>query len=285
MSRSKVTEIVYSPESPVRYPAKLILETFNELYASRSLAWRMLVRNIQGQYRRAFLGVLWAFVPSVVMAATFTLAERANVIRVGPTDIPYPAYVVFSLILWQTFLESLNSPIRVVRAGHSLLTRVKFPSQALILSGLGEVLFNFGIKLVLLVVMFAAFRIPIPSTIVFAPLALILLVLFGTALGLWLAPFSGLYEDVARVTELAGGIWMLLTPVIYPVPAEGMFAQVVKLNPVTHLLVTTRELSTTGLVSDPLGFWIVSVATLVLLFSGCLVFRLAMPFVVERMGN
>jgi lipopolysaccharide transport system permease protein len=285
MSRSKVQEIVYSPESPVRHPAKLVLETFGEFFASRGLAWRMLVRNIQGQYRRAFLGLLWAFVPSIVMAATFTLAQRANVIRVGETDIPYPAYVVFSLVLWQTFLEALNSPIRVLRSGHSLLTRVKFPSQALILSGLGEVFFNFGIKLAFLMVMFAVFRVPIPWTIVLAPPALILLVLFGTALGLWLAPFSGLYEDVARVIELAGGIWMLLTPVIYPVPADGLFAWVVKLNPVTHLLVTTRELSTTGLVSDPMGFGIVSAATLVLLFSGCLVFRLAMPFVVERMGN
>jgi lipopolysaccharide transport system permease protein len=285
MDKKEVEEVVYTSESLVRYPGQLVRGTFGELLRSRGLAWRMFVRNIQGQYRRAFLGVLWAFVPSLVMATTFTLAQRANVIRVGETDIPYPAYVVFSLMLWQTFLEALNGPIRVVRAGQSLLTRVKFPSQTLVLASLGEVLFNFAIKLIFLIFLFVVFQIHVPLTIVLAPMALVSLVLFGTAVGLWLAPFSSLYDDIARVIELAGGIWMLLTPVIYPIPAEGLFAWVVKLNPVTHLLVTTRELSTTGVVSDPAGFWIVSASTLVLLFLGFLVFRLSMPFVVERMGN
>jgi lipopolysaccharide transport system permease protein len=78
---------------------------------------------------------------------------------------------------------------------------------------------------------------------------------------------------------------MLLTPVIYPLPKEGLFGMLVRLNPVTHLLVTTRELATTGAVSDPQGFWIVTALTVLCLFSGWLVFRLAMPFVVERMGN
>ena len=285
MTTNKLQETIYTADSPVRHPAQLVHDTFTELLSSRGLAWRMLIRNLQGQYRRAFLGVLWAFVPSIVMATTFTFAQSAQVIQVGQTDIPYPAYVVFSLVLWQTFIEALNGPIRVVRSGQSLLTRVKFPTQALILSGLGEVLFNFFIKLAFIVVLFAVFRIPIPWTVVFAPAALLSLVLFGTALGLWLAPFSGLYDDVARFIELAGGIWMLLTPVIYPVPMQGLFATVVRLNPVTHLLVTTRELATTGTLTDPVGFWIVSAATLILLFFGCLVFRLAMPFVVERMGN
>ena len=285
MSKENFREIVYTPESLVRHPRQLVLATFGDLYASRGLAWRMFVRNVQGQYRRAFLGVFWAFVPSLVMAATFTLAQRANVIRVGATDIPYPAYVVFSLILWQTFIEALNGPIRVVRSGQSLLTRVKFPSQTLVLANLGEVLFNFGIKFIFLIVLFLVFQISVPVTVLLAPVALVALILFGTALGLWLAPFSSLYEDVARIVELSGGIWMLLTPVIYPLPDAGTFGLLVKLNPVTHLLVTTRELATTGTVSDPVGFWIVSGFTFFALISGWLVFKLSMPFVVERMGN
>ena len=278
-------EVVYTPASLVRNPVKLVTTTFGELLHGRGLAWRMFVRNVRGQYRRAFLGVLWAFLPSLVMAATFTLAQNANVIRVGPTEIPYPAYVVFSLMLWQTFIEALNGPIRVLQEGRSLLTRVKFPAQTLVLANLGEVFFNFAIKLILLVILFVLFQIPVPATIVFAPMALVLLVMLGTALGLWLAPFSGLYDDVTRVVELAGGIWMLLTPVIYPVPKEGIFGWVVNLNPVTHLLVTTRELATTGVVSSPLGFWIVGGLTVLALFFGWLVFRLAIPFVIERMGN
>jgi len=40
--------------------------------------------------------------------------------------------------------------------------------------------------------------------------------------------------------------WFYLTPVIYSLPTAGILALVAKINPVTPLLVTTRELITTG---------------------------------------
>jgi len=33
------------------------------------------------------------------------------VISIGATDLPYPANVMFSMALWQTFVEALNSPM------------------------------------------------------------------------------------------------------------------------------------------------------------------------------
>lgn len=37
-------------------------------------------------------------------------------IRVGETDIPYPAYVMFSTSLWQAFVEAMNGPVVGVAA-------------------------------------------------------------------------------------------------------------------------------------------------------------------------
>ena len=51
------------------------------------------------------------------------------------------------------------------------------------------------------------------------------------------------------------------------------------------VLVTARELATTGAVSDPWGFTAVCVATLVGLLVTWVVFRLAMPFAIERAGS
>jgi lipopolysaccharide transport system permease protein len=54
---------------------------------------------------------------------------------------------------------------------------------------------------------------------------------------------------------------------------------------VTPLLVTTRELATVGSVSHPVGFWLASGLALVLVLLGWLLYRLAMPFIVERMSS
>ncbi|MCD8488354.1 MAG: ABC transporter permease [Desertifilum sp.] len=278
-------EVIYTPRSRMRSPLFLFRQMWRDLLASRELAWRLMVRDISAQYRQSFFGVAWAFLPPIVMAVGFTLAGEANVINVGETDIPYPAYVMFSTALWQTFVEALNGPVLAVTEAKPMLSRVNFPREAIILAKLGEVLFNFSIKLILIVGLFIWFQVPVSWTIIIAPVALIHLILLGTLFGVLLAPLGALYKDVSKGITILTGFWLFITPVIYPVPTAGLFGTLVRLNPVTPLLVTTRELATAETLSDPVSFWVVSALTLIGLFLTWLAFRLAMPFVIERMSS
>jgi lipopolysaccharide transport system permease protein len=255
-----------------------------DLLISRELAWRLMVRDISAQYRQSFLGIFWAFVPPIVAAAGLTLASQAKVLNLGETDLPYPAYVMFSMALWQTFVESLNGPVQAVITAKPMLAKINFPREALILSQLGQVFFNFGIKLILIIGLFLWFRIPVTWAVILAPVALIHLVALGAAIGLFLAPIGALYEDVSRGLTLAVGAWLFFTPVVYPPPQTGLFAALVRLNPVTPLLVTTRELATTGVISDPQRFWLASLLAIGGLLVSWLVYRIAMPFVIERIS-
>lgn len=281
----RLLEEFYTPESQLRRPRELFRQMWLDLLASRELAWRLMVRDISAQYRQSFLGIIWAFIPPIVMAAGFTLANQAKVINVGQTDIPYPAYVMFSTALWQTFVEAINGPVQAVTTAKPMLARVKFPREALILSKLGEVFFNFGIKLILIVTLFIWFGIPVTWTVILAPVALIHLIMLGTFIGVMLSPFGVLYQDISKGLTLFTGFWLFLTPVVYPVPSGGVFEFLVKFNPVTPLLVTVRELSTTGVLTQTMGFWVVSLITIIGLFLTWIGFRLAMPFVVERVSS
>ncbi len=109
--------------------------------------------------------------------------------------------------------------------------------------------------------------------------------LLGTFIGLLLAPMGALYQDFSMGLTLISGLWLFLTPVVYPVPNSGVFGSIVKLNPVTPLLVTTRELATTGVISNPQGFWIASLIAILGLLLAWIIYRLAMPFVVERISS
>jgi lipopolysaccharide transport system permease protein len=258
---------------------------WQDLLASRELAWQLLVRNISAQYRQSFLGIFWAFVPPIVTAIGFTFASNAKIVNIEATDLPYPAYVMFSMTLWQTFVEALNGPTQAVAASKQMLAKINFPREALILAQLGEVFFNFAIKLILLVALFVWYRIPISWTVILAPVALIHLIMLGTFFGLLLAPLGALYNDISKGLTLIIGLWLFLTPIVYPVPSGGGLATLVRLNPVTPLLVTTRELATTGVVSNPYAFWVTSLVAIVGLLLAWLVYRLAMPFVIERMSS
>ncbi|NEO35069.1 MAG: ABC transporter permease [Moorea sp. SIOASIH] len=284
-SDQRLPRVVYTPESQMRHPLQLFQEMRRDLLASRELAWRLLVRDISAQYRQSLLGIIWAFIPPIVTAIGFTLAKSNGVINVGSTGLPYPAYVMFSMTLWQTFVETLNGPVQAVTEAKAMLAKINFPREAIILSKLGQVFFNFSIKLILIVGLFIWFKMPVSWSVIIAPVAFIHLVLFGTFIGLLLAPMGALYKDFSMGLTLATGFWLFLTPVVYPVPSEGVFGAIVKLNPVTPLLVTTRELATTGVISEPLGFWVTSGIAVVGLLLAWIVYRLSIPFVVERISS
>ncbi|WP_107667441.1 ABC transporter permease [Cyanothece sp. BG0011] len=274
--------VVYEPNSRVRHPIKLLQEMWYDLLASRELAWQLFQRDIQSQYRQSILGVLWIFIPPLVSAVGLTFLREARVLNLGDTPIPYPVYVALSMTLWQTFIQVFNNTMGAARSAKGMLMKLNVPPEAFILSKVSQTLFNFLIQLIPIFFLFVWFKVGVTWTILIAPVAFIHLILFGTGLGLILSPFSCLYGDVNKAISFVTRLWLFVTPVIYPQPREGFWAILVKINPVTPLLVTTRDLATTGEISNVAGFWIASAVAIILTLFGWIFYRLSLPFLVER---
>ena len=276
--------VIYTPESKLRSPIVMAKEMWTDLLASRELAWRLMVRDISAQYRQSILGVLWAFLPPIVTALIFVVLNSRNIINIGETIIPYPAYVMFGTVLWQVFVDSLNAPLKVVTASKAMLTKINFPKEALILSSLGQALFNLSIKLTILIVVFIIYRIPLTWGVPFSFLAILVLVLLGTTIGLFLTPIGMLYTDVTQGIAVITGLWFFLTPVVYPPPTSFPYSLLATLNPVSPILINARDLATQGVFRNPEAFFVVTALTIVLLLVTWVMYRLAMPILVERMS-
>jgi lipopolysaccharide transport system permease protein len=276
--------VVYTPESKLRSPITMAKEMWRDLLASRELAWRLMVRDISAQYRQSVLGILWAFFPPIATAMIFVVLNNRKVINMGETNIPYPAFVMFGTVLWQVFVESLNAPLKVVTASKAMLAKINFPKEALILSALGQTLFNLGIKLLILIVVFIIFKIPITWGIPLSLMAILVLVLLGITFGLFLTPIGVLFTDVAQSIAIFTGLWFFVTPVVYPPPVSFPFSLLATLNPVSPILIGARDLATEGALHNPLSFFVVTVLMFLVLLTTWVVYRLAMPILVERMS-
>lgn len=279
-------EVVYTPESALRHPGQLLRSMWHDLLASRELAWRLFVRNLSAQYRQSVLGYVWAFLPPLVTALTFIFLNSQKIMNFsGEENIPYPVYAMVGTLLWQGFVDALNSPLKVITQSQSMLAKVNFPREALILAGLAEVLFNFAIRLVLLIIIYVWFGLTVPATIWLAPFGVLSLLGLGLMMGLLLSPVGVLYQDIQRSIAIFVSMWLFLTPVAYEPPTRWPASLITSLNPVSPLLVTTRQMLITGNLTQLTGFWIVSGITFVLLLLGWLLYRLAMPRLIERMGG
>ena len=277
---------IYSPDSLLRHPITLTREMFSSLWAGRELAWRLMIRNISVMYRQTMLGYIWAFLPPIVAAATFIILHKSGLFQVADTGIPYPAWVLFGTFLWQTFADALNNPMRQVSQAKQMLTKINFPREALILAGIGETVFNFFIRLVILIPVFFYFGLSIhlPGFLLF-PLPLISLILIGTMVGVLLTPAAVLYQDIEKGIPLLLPFLMLFSGAVVPIAPQGIGRTIATFNPILPLLETTRALMT----GQPAEMWVstivITAVSTLLLFIGWILYRVAMPHLIARLGG
>ncbi|RJP75603.1 MAG: ABC transporter permease [Desulfobacteraceae bacterium] len=277
--------VEYTPDSSLRNPLAMFKSMWKDLLSSKELALRLMSRDIKAQYRQSIFGILWAFIPPVATAFVFIVLNQRQIFNIRTTDIPYPVFVMFGTVLWAIFVESLNAPIQTVAASHVLLTKITFPKEALILSGIGKVVFNAGIKLLIIFGLFVYYRIPISWGLLFALLSIVLLILLGTTIGLALTPLSVLYQDIIQMLTVVTGLWFFITPVVYPPPVNFPFTLLSVINPVSPILIGIRDMATEGTLNNPIPFFSVSALMLIGLLITWVVFRLSIPILVERISS
>ena len=102
-SSSPLAVTVYSPESPLRNPMKLICDIFSDIWRTRELIGILFIRDLKAAYRQTYLGYIWILLPAIATTAVWYYMTNQGLINVGKTPIPYPAFVMIGQIIWGTF--------------------------------------------------------------------------------------------------------------------------------------------------------------------------------------
>lgn len=283
LPNNKIT--IYSPESGIRNPLKLWLDMISDLKEAHFLGTRLAKRNIKAMYRQSMLGYFWSVIPPLITSFVWIFLNSQSVINIAVTEVPYPLFVLTGTMLWQIFAESMTAPLKGVVSGKSMLSKINFPRESLILSSIYEVLFNTLIKIGLLVLIFTYYQYLPGINVVFSLLGILTLLILGSTIGLLLTPLGMLYDDVNRGITIVLQFAIYLTPVIYPAPVSGLAAKLMKFNPVAPLLTTTRNLLLDSPIMDISGFIIISITSVVLFLFGLFFYRMAMPILIERIGS
>lgn len=257
----------------------------SDFWASRELTLHLIRRNLQSRFRESFLGSFWALIPGVAMAIGFSLAAKANLVNIGPTDVPYPLFVILGTCLWQLFVESMNGPVAAFTSSKGMIARVRFPRESVFLAKIGEVLIDFAAKVLILAAVFFAYGISPGPLLWFAPIGILSVMAFGTAIGLILVPMSVLFQDAVKTVTLSTGYWFFITPVAYPAPKEGMIATLVAYNPVTPLIVTLRESIVSSEFTMMSPFLAITMISLITVCVAWIIVYVSIPHLVERMSS
>jgi lipopolysaccharide transport system permease protein len=272
---------IYQRENKLGF-LKHLKESFKDIYSSRFLARQLAERDIKAQYRQSYLGIIWAFITPLATAAVWIFLTLSGTIQVTETGIPYPLFVFSGTLIWSIITEAINSPSQSTMGARGIMNKINFPKEALILAGLYKLLFNSSIKILLLIVFIFLFGIGFHWSLLLLPFGIIGLLLFGTTIGLFITPISMLYNDVAKIISMGLTFVMYITPVVYIIPSNGLMREIMQLNPLTPIILTTRDLLT-GSTPDFLTYYLLVLAFCIpLFFIGLVFYRISIPIIVER---
>jgi lipopolysaccharide transport system permease protein len=274
---------VHTSEMKLRHPRQFVAGIFKDIVRSRHIAWEMMKRDLKSQYRTSVLGALLPLLPALTTASWAILFQNAHIINVGAVNMPYPFFVLTGLMLWAAFLEAMDAPISGVQSEQQLLSKANVPVEAITIAKIGQIFVNFGVKSLILIVIGIIYKVHVPWTLLVAPIGLTLLIMMGAAIGLILAPINLLYTDIAKAIPMFTTVLFFSTPIIYLAPRKGWAAVLMtKINPVTPLLTTTRDLIFGNGILMPHALELSILFTLCLLFFALIFHRVAMPIVIDR---
>lgn len=265
-------------------PLGSLMLAFQDLWTHREMTWILFCRDLKATFRGSLLGYVWLFLPPLATTVVWIILNRSRVVAFSDPDIPYPLFVLVGTILWSSFNRAAVLPLQIFQLSKPVFSKLKIPLGAFLAVAPLRALFDSVLYILVASAVFIYYGASLQTTLALVPLAVVTSVLLGFAVALLLLPLSALYADVQQGLVLFFSVAIYLAPVVYPAPKTGAFAEFMAWNPVTPVILSTRDWVFHGQPSGiPDVLMVAGGAVLVigLMLSGM---RTAMPHLTARMG-
>jgi lipopolysaccharide transport system permease protein len=222
--------------SPERAKFKL---NFKEIYQYRDLLMLFIRRDIVSVYKQTILGPLWYFISPLLASLTqyWVFGRLAEL----PSDgTPYFLFVLCGNVLWSYFQTSLTGTANTFQANQGIFGKVYFPRAIVPLTITISNLFQFGIKLLLMIVFILIMgeTSKINAWALALPVLVAMMALISMGLGMMVSSLTTKYKDFVTLMSFAVGLGMYVTPVIYP---TSMFLE--KISPERQWMIYANPLT------------------------------------------
>jgi lipopolysaccharide transport system permease protein len=238
--------------------ARRILAWPRVVFDRRDLLLTSVCRDLVSRFRGTLLGLAWVIAhPLLVFAIYAFIFTQLLGLRLGTSAAPegtLGVYMFTGTLVWTAFADALSRSTSCVLDNRNLLQKLRFPAQLLPLQvGLSSlVTFGAGLAAFWVFTLFSpVWEAPGVRLVLWAPILLLLQLLFSTGLGLALSAIQVALRDTQQLLAVGLTVWMFLTPIFWVPSAELLpgiepWLGLVEANPVHHLVYLWRDLLMSG---------------------------------------
>jgi lipopolysaccharide transport system permease protein len=184
---------------------------------------------------------------------------------------PYFVFLFCGLLPWTSFSASVLEASGVLISGGNLIKKVLFPAEVLpvvvVFTNLVQLVLALPILLIVLVLKghlhVSALLLPIP---------LLVQLVFSIGLALIVSAVTVHFRDIQSILGHLVHIWFFGTPILYPYPDTGTFHDVLRFNPMTHVIVTYQQILFSGTFTHVRGLTCTAIVAILTFWLGAFLF-------------
>lgn len=196
-----------------------------ERYRYTTVLLRQLVKtDFKLRYQGSVLGYLWTLLKPLMLFVIMYMVF-VKVLKVDYGVGNSGAYLLLALVLWTFFTELTSGGVGAVVGKGDILRKLNFPRYVLVLAPAVSALINMTINLGIVAIVIIMGGADIDWRIIFAPLLMLQLLLFGVAIAFFLSAAYVKLRDVGHVWEVTVQILFYATPIFFPITLAPVWAQ------------------------------------------------------------
>ena len=196
-------------------PIGAFFQAIKEIFSHRELLDLLIRRELKSRYKDSALGFLWSLVrPLTMLVIYFVFIGQ---ILGAARGVPEFAIFVFAgLTLWGLFSEIIAGGTGSIVGNAGLIKKVYLPREIFPLASVGSAIFNFLVQFVVLVGATVVLgQVPFSADIVYVPLGVIVVLIYGVALALLLSALNVYLRDIQYLVEVFILLFFWASPIVY----------------------------------------------------------------------
>jgi lipopolysaccharide transport system permease protein len=248
------------------------LVDFKELKEYRDLFYFLVWRDIKVLYAQTIMGFSWAILQPLIQIIMFTIIF-GSVAKLPTDGIPYLLFSTVAIIPWTYMSTAMSTSSQSLVASQGMLGKIYFPRVIYPLTPVLSKLVDFGISLLIVLVVLVYYQVPPTMNLLFLPVFVLTMIIVPAGIGMWLSALAIRFRDVKFAMQFFIRMLMYTAPVVYSassVPENYRFLY--SLNP----LVSVVEGFRSCLLGMPMqwAFLFPGIAVAIFIFvSGALYFK------------
>jgi lipopolysaccharide transport system permease protein len=212
-----------------------------EIWRYRDLLVLFVRRDFVAKYKQTVLGPAWFFIQPLFQTIIFTFIF-GNVAGLSTDGAPKGIFYLAGVTAWNYFANCLKTTSNVFTANASLFGKVYFPRAVTPISIVISNLIQFGIGMILFLLVYFYYIIigrdiePNIYLLLF-PLLVVLMGVMGLGLGMLVSAMTTKYRDMQHLIQFGVQLLMYATPVVYPISAiPEKYQWVIMANPMSGII-------------------------------------------------